>query len=150
MQIFAVCSSRPARFDQLTHPPDRRQPEAARFRPYDLAVVAREEARDEYFTVSATGVVRIRTGEQVRWEAGVGVLGWREGVVLIHRGSGCPGGVLEAKPEREQRDGMRGSCQRPPNQPTNEPRPSSRRCPSGCARRRCLTPWRQSGSSGTT
>lgn len=33
-----------------------------RFRPYDLLVVRREEVRDEYYTVSATGVTHIRKG----------------------------------------------------------------------------------------
>ena len=43
-----------------------RPPEGARYRPYDLVVVPRQEVRDEYLTVSATGVVRIRKGAQVR------------------------------------------------------------------------------------
>ena len=33
-----------------------------RFRPYDLRVVRREDVRDEYYTVSATGVTHIRRG----------------------------------------------------------------------------------------
>ena len=33
-----------------------------RFRPYDLLVVRREDVRDEYYTVSATGVTHIRKG----------------------------------------------------------------------------------------
>jgi hypothetical protein len=39
-----------------------------RFRPYDLLVVRREDVRDEYYTVSATGVTHIRKG----MPAGVG------------------------------------------------------------------------------
>jgi dynein heavy chain len=42
-----------------------RPPEGPRFRPYDLAVIGREDAREDYFTVSATGVVRISRGAQV-------------------------------------------------------------------------------------
>lgn len=33
------------------------------FRPYDLTVVAREEARDDYYTISATGVMHMRKGQ---------------------------------------------------------------------------------------
>ena len=34
------------------------------FRPYDLVVVTREEIDPEYFTISATGVMHIKKGEQ--------------------------------------------------------------------------------------
>lgn len=37
-----------------------------RFRPYDLLVVRRQKIGPEYFTVSATGVMRIKRGVQVR------------------------------------------------------------------------------------
>lgn len=37
-----------------------------RFRPYDLMVVPRSKADPEYFTMSATGVMRIKRGVQVR------------------------------------------------------------------------------------
>lgn len=39
-----------------------RQDTPLRFRPYDLLVVRREDVRDEYYTVSATGVTHIRKG----------------------------------------------------------------------------------------
>ena len=35
-----------------------------RFRPYDLVVVSRQKVEHEYFTVSATGVMRIKKGVQ--------------------------------------------------------------------------------------
>ena len=35
-----------------------------RFRPYDLVVVSRQKVEQEYFTVSATGVMRIKKGVQ--------------------------------------------------------------------------------------
>ncbi|KAI8468855.1 MAG: dynein heavy chain, N-terminal region 2-domain-containing protein [Monoraphidium minutum] len=44
-----------------------RAPEGPRFRPYDLVVVGREEVRGEYFTVSSTGIVRIRKGAQAEF-----------------------------------------------------------------------------------
>lgn len=34
------------------------------FRPYDLTVVAREEVRDDYYTISATGVMHMRKGQR--------------------------------------------------------------------------------------
>lgn len=34
------------------------------FRPYDLTVVSREEARDDYYTISATGVMHMRKGQR--------------------------------------------------------------------------------------
>ena len=34
------------------------------FRPYDLLVTTREDAEAEYFTISATGVMHIKKGEQ--------------------------------------------------------------------------------------
>lgn len=43
-----------------------RAPEVKRFRPYDLMVVPRTKAGPEYFTISATGVMRVRRGVQVR------------------------------------------------------------------------------------
>ena len=42
-----------------------------RFRPYDLLVVRRQKIGSEYFTVSATGVMRIKRGVQV------GALPWQ-------------------------------------------------------------------------
>lgn len=42
-----------------------RAPEGVRFRPYDLLVVQRQKIGPEYFTVSATGVMRIKRGVQV-------------------------------------------------------------------------------------
>lgn len=42
----------------------RRAKGAVRFRPYDLVVVKRQKVDAEYFTVSATGVMRIRHGIQ--------------------------------------------------------------------------------------
>ena len=41
---------------------------SVRFRPYDLVVVQRTKVEAEYFTVSATGVMRLRRGVQVRTE----------------------------------------------------------------------------------
>lgn len=41
--------------------------EVKRFRPYDLMVVPRTKAGPEYFTISATGVMRVRKGIQVRY-----------------------------------------------------------------------------------
>ena len=50
-------------------PPPARNPRRAkgsvRFRPYDLVVAARTKVEPEYFTVSATGVMRLRRGVQV-------------------------------------------------------------------------------------
>ncbi len=41
-----------------------RAPAGVLFRPYDLLVTTREEAEHEYFTISATGVMHIKKGEQ--------------------------------------------------------------------------------------
>lgn len=41
-----------------------RAPAGVLFRPYDLLVTTREEAEPEYFTISATGVMHIKKGEQ--------------------------------------------------------------------------------------
>ena len=45
--------------------PRRRAKGSVRFRPYDLVVVQRTKVEAEYFTVSATGVMRLRRGVQV-------------------------------------------------------------------------------------
>jgi hypothetical protein len=45
----------------------RRAKEALRLRPYDLVVVKRQKVDAEYFTVSATGVMRIRKGVQAEF-----------------------------------------------------------------------------------
>ncbi|KAG2501733.1 hypothetical protein HYH03_000233 [Edaphochlamys debaryana] len=44
-----------------------RAPEGMRFRPYDLLVVRRQKIGPEYFTVSATGVMRIKRGVQAEF-----------------------------------------------------------------------------------
>ncbi|GLC47993.1 hypothetical protein PLESTB_000047400 [Pleodorina starrii] len=44
-----------------------RAPEGVRFRPYDLLVVQRQKIGPEYFTVSATGVMRIKRGVQAEF-----------------------------------------------------------------------------------
>ena len=41
-----------------------RAPAGVLFRPYDLLVTTREEVGAEYFTISATGVMHIKKGEQ--------------------------------------------------------------------------------------
>ena len=41
-----------------------RAPAGVLFRPYDLLVTTREEVGPEYFTISATGVMHIKKGEQ--------------------------------------------------------------------------------------
>lgn len=38
-----------------------------RFRPYDLVVVSRQKVNSEYFTMSATGVMRIKKGVQAEF-----------------------------------------------------------------------------------
>ncbi|KXZ55711.1 DHC8 protein [Gonium pectorale] len=44
-----------------------RAPDGMRFRPYDLLVVRRQKIGPEYFTVSATGVMRIKRGVQAEF-----------------------------------------------------------------------------------
>lgn len=45
--------------------PSYRAQQHARFRPYDLVVVGRQEVGSDYFTMSATGVMHVVQGCQV-------------------------------------------------------------------------------------
>jgi hypothetical protein len=42
-----------------------RAPEGARFRPYDLRIVSRQQVKSDYYTMSATGVMHVVEGCQV-------------------------------------------------------------------------------------
>ena len=46
--------------------------ESLRYRPYDLEVVPRQMVDNEYFTMSATGVMRIKRSIQVGCRGGAG------------------------------------------------------------------------------
>ena len=60
--IAQTNSSQPVH--HLTHVVWYRAPAGVLFRPYDLLVTTREEVGPEYFTISATGVMHIKKGEQ--------------------------------------------------------------------------------------